>query len=221
MKTLLVIMCYGGDLERIQRHLPFWRESGCDLLFVSPVDDPIRFEQVGHPCAQYALSEHHGVELIRRHIFAFNYSLLHSVEYDAFSFIEADSITLGAIPDHPCGGLRCFVWENTSKPRFQADHYFHWPLWADRSTLAHIASVARTDEPEEGFPDRWLALLCERHSIPFTHEPRAFSRNQLDNPDYMQSAVDAIKAGAIWVHGVKTKEQLEELCSRAGIQKPS
>jgi hypothetical protein len=212
-------MCYGGDMERIHRHLPFWRKSGCDLLFVSPVDRPVRFESVGEPCVQFALSQHYGVELLKRHIFAFNYVLTLPI-YEAFCFIEADSITLGAIPDHPRDGLRCFVWENTSKPRFKADHYLHWPLWMTRRTLEQIAEVATIQEPEEGFPDRWLGLLCEQNNIHFRHEPLAFSRNQLDCEDYMNSAVDAVKAGALWVHGVKTKEQLEELCSRAGIQKP-
>ena len=63
---------------------------------------------------------------------------------------------------------------------------------------------------EKGFIDRFLGLMADLYNLPITAAP-SYSTDTIDRPEFMQAARDAIKNGAVYLHGVKTESQLLEL----------
>ncbi len=65
---------------------------------------------------------------------------------------------------------------------------------------------------ELGSPDCFLGRMTERFSLPISDCPfPVYSRNSLDIPWQLEEAAEAVKSGAVMIHGVKTAAQLDSL----------
>lgn len=209
MKTLLLIFCYGGDNERIERHYPFWhRSAGDNIWFVCPEDSPVSGVET---VLAHGKSQQFGPELIKRMLYGMNLALGLS-DADAFLVTEADCVTVGTIPDHPKDGFRCVIYAN-GDPAWKASSYIHTPWWFDRPTMDAVvrAMSALAPDAELGFPDRHVAWACEQARITPIRDNRLVSHNQFDLPRYMEDARRSIAKGAFALHGVKTEAQLKQL----------
>jgi hypothetical protein len=201
---LLVVFTYEGQNEMLDRHWKgYEKHFGEHILLSFPTDAPC---PRGGVC--FNKSQHYGKELMER-IYK-TLRLVTMMPYDMIYCIEGDSIILSKPPEILSSGLHCFLWNNTEN-RFKAKHYPHWPWAANKPTLSAIVQLMRFRlEEEEGFPDRQMGLICEDNEIPMIHRSDiCYSRNRLDRPEYIEEAREAIKNGAMFIHGIKTKEEFD------------
>lgn len=207
MKPLLVIFSYSGQDEMLNRHWPYFEKAECDILLSSPVDAAC--ERGG---LTYAKSQHYGSQLMARTFWTFRHVL--KLGFDAYYFVEGDSVCLRPAPRKLTDGLHCFLWDNHD-PRFTANQYPHWVLGMNRKTLVALESASRNYDPalESGFPDRLIGRICEESNIPMIHSPKlCHSRNRIsDNPEHEKEARQALKDGIVFLHGIKTQQDLWNL----------
>lgn len=203
---LLIVFCWHGDSERIERHEPYWKRSGCELLYSFPWDAPLR----NRPGFCHERSQQYGEGMIGRHVATLRYALTMGAE--AVYCTEADSICLGSAPDPFADAVGGYVFPDNNE-RFRAKSFTHWAWSFSRPILKRFVEAAEKDwdARTELFPDRWLSWVCERHGIPLRHDERVFSRNQFDTPELVTEARQAVARGCWHLHGTKTAEQLRDV----------
>jgi hypothetical protein len=214
MVTLNAICCVmaHGDLGAqlaFDRHLPFWRNHGCQIYVVSPTNSPVR---TGLHQIPVGPRQHHGSAAnarMRRVLFT-----LLDMPAEWYIIHEYDSLCLMEVP-----GLvweRPVLWANVfpnDDPSFEGKIFFHPPLIMPRATLRAICSASANvrDAAEHGFWDRWLGLVCERAGIPFEgYGPNGYSQNTIAN-HHLPEAIKAVRAGARMIHGIKSPSVLDAL----------
>jgi hypothetical protein len=206
MDSILLVFCWKGDQERFERHLPFWRKSGCFILPVYPHNEPMTI-----PGLAVGRSQQFGVELIDRHIYGMRFAL----ECGAKNIYctEADSICLGKAPEPYRDAVGCCLFNDPDNPRFRAKTFAHWFWSFNRDVLGDFLDAAEKDGDArtELYADRWMSWVCEKHGIPIRDDPRVYSRNQFNYPEIMDEARFARSKGVWAMHGVKTETQLYTL----------
>lgn len=217
MRHLLTIMAHRGAQPAIDLHMPLWRAHGADIIIFCPEDSPVKMEP-GVCVLAMGKAEHHGPESIRRFRFLLNH-LEQQQGYDSFSIFEYDSFCLAGhiqnyMPIKPgIAGHR--FGDNQPNRGFKGEQYFHPPLLLWKMSLEYInrAAMKVDDYAEQSYWDRWLGYVVELAGIPvhdFLKAGEGFSRNTIEPPEIVK-AVEAQKAGAVFFHGVKTKECLEAI----------
>lgn len=209
-RTLLVIHGYASANDMIERHWPFWRQSGCDILGVGREDSEVRWPEkiqtVNIGADRYADKDN----LCRRLVDTFRYCL--TLPYDDFCILEADAINLGPIGAHTGGLLTNKV--GAGSEGFKGNQYFHCPWWADRMTAEWIVEfgdvMLRDGDIEQGWPDRFLGWMFEKFNLPWT-QVRAYSENTIEGEASIKRARKAVESGVKFVHGIKTAEVLAEV----------
>lgn len=205
-KTLLIIFGYGKQDEMLERHRPFFDRAECEIMLVSPADDPF-----SHPSITYGFSQYTGDSVILRHIYALEYAM--RLPFDNFFCVEADSVVLKPIPVHPKNGMNTVVYQNADRS-FKSPFYCHCPWWFDRETLDKWVWTAKVVGPshEKGFADRYMGYVAWQAGINVVDRKDVFySRNRIDSDTYRQEAREAINNGHIHLHGLKTLEDLQSI----------
>lgn len=207
-KHLLTVMTHQGAHETFMRHYPEWKKHGTDILIFA-TEEPYRID-LPHEVLQFGHAEHHGPESIRR--FRFLLSYLAQKPYETFSIFEYDSFCLSVgMPGFTLDGLAGNVFRDDQPDRgFVGTHYVHPPLLFSKATLDKllVSAEALSDHAEGCYWDRWIGLAGEMANVPFLDYLTSnigFARNTIE-PTQIQDAVDAVKNGAVYLHGVKTKE---------------
>lgn len=197
-----------------ERHWPEWtKHPGTDILVFHPASGAIATPPAPG-CAVYDVGFgdacHHGPESIRR--FRWLLRLLgDQTQYHGFTIHEYDSLSLRTEPGPFIDGqLTGLVYRDDRPDRgFVGTTYIHPPLSMTRATLWQIITAMESvpDDAERGFWDRWLGLVCERGMIGLNNGLAGFgfSRNTIEAGD-IAAAVEAVRAGAYLLHGVKTEE---------------
>lgn len=210
MSTLLVILAHSGAQDAIDRHFPFWERTCWDILGVGRENTTTAWPSGAFTFNCGLESYVNGDNHLRRFLDVLTHCLNYS--HSAFCLIEYDCLTFPPMALHP-GGFTS-VLAGYRSPGFTAANYYHCPWWMDRPTaqliIQHGTRLLNERVIEHGFIDRWLGLLCERNDIPIT-PLNAYTRNTLDYPRYITEAREAVRNGAQFIHGCKTKEQFEQL----------
>lgn len=218
MKTALLIHSFAGANEIVKRHWEFYKRSGFDIFGVGRTNticlwpESMRTKNIGVDA--YI----DGDNLPRRLVDTFDW-FLHDEIFKAYSHccvIEYDTIFLTAPPAvdvtaaaHLAGG---------GYPGFTCSHFHHCPWWLDRENAGKFVAKGREmiagGDIEKGSPDFFFSLVMERAGVDVKHLDGTFSRNSLDIPEDRKLCQTLIRSKLLWfVHGVKTKEQLEEILS--------
>lgn len=210
-RKALVVFTYSGQQQMLERHLPFFRKGGADIILVSPRDEPVTAPD-DCTALNVGSSEHYGQSLMQRMNIGIKCA---AADYDTIAVVEGDSIVLGPIHDAQPEGIDCFLYDS-EQPPWKAPHYVHWPWLMSRKTAMRVAAEFHTlislKDIERGFPDRMLGYAAHRAGIPLRHRPDiTYSRNLIDTPEYVAQARDAIAGGAVFVHGVKTQAHLDAI----------
>lgn len=218
-KTLLVILAHSGASEALSRHWKFWELAGCEILGVDRTDTRTQwphkvgthnfFDQISVGMESYASGENH----LRRFIDVIEYCQIAHREHESYCVIEYDALTFGKLPKGPINYFRSHLAGNRS-PGFHGLGFYHCPWWVSARTaelmIDYGRRMLRAELYEQGFLDRWLGLMLDLYDIP-VEAAAAYSHNTLDTPEKIEGAREAIRRGAIFVHGVKTASQLEAL----------
>lgn len=215
MRTLLIILSYARASDMVARHWPYFLRADADIMGVGREDTHCRFppERLVWQANIGKDSYVNGSNLIELHVKALEVALTltHDEQsYTHFALVEPDSIFLKPLPLH-VGGLMATLGGYKS-PGFHGNAFFHGPWYVDRETAKKVVAggqaMLRVGLIENGFPDRWWGLWRELYDIRFT-PLHTYSRNRIDNPQFVIEARRAIKEGYCYVHGIKTAEELK------------
>ena len=231
-KTLLAIISSPQDNELVARHWPFMRLTGWDILGCGTQGrgcvwpDEIQRIDTGviGKKQNAAGSVIHGLIGVELDIWAW---FLERHEYTDVAVVEADNLFVRKPPDHPCNGLYLVTCLPNYSKEFQTPVYFSSPRWADRQTAQQLHAYGRkmfkNKDTEHDVSDRFPALICHRHKIPWINQPAwspsAFAWQAKDwQAAWVRDARAAIKIGCYCLHSVKFSWQLEALRDLLPIQ---
>lgn len=211
---LLVIQGYKKAEERIHRHWPYFLKASCDIFGMDRINGKVNWPKerlVG--TGSWGHDAYVGPGDLIGFLVACLVGL--SAKYDSVCIIENDSIFVRPLPAHPGIGMVATLGGHRSNgDGFRGEHFYHTPWYFHRDSIPMViecaARMQRAQLLEHGFPDRFLGLMVDLYSLPVTHA-QAFSVNTIDRPHYVAEARKAIQAGAFYVHGIKTAEQLRQV----------
>lgn len=213
MNLLLAIHSHPGANARIPVHFPYYEKSGASkILGIGTLGGKCQWpEGVEH----YDIGEDSyisGNHLPRKLLDTMRFMLL--LPYDRFVLIEWDCLFFQPMPEFT--GMVAFHAGNRS-PGMKAERFYHCPWGWDFETGS--AFVKKGDEmiPQveghECSPDVFFGWVCEAAGIPVTQPWTGFSRNSLDCAGDVELARDARLNGAMALHGVKTRRDLDYVMS--------
>lgn len=214
MKTHISIMAHGEARETFKRHFGFWHKqvNGVDEDMLIWFPDRKAFEVPGIQIQAVGKPEHAGNVAIKR----FRYILEHmnSLNYDRYIFHEYDSLSLEPLGDdfNPDVAGNFFEDKIENMGGFRSPIFPHPPLSFSKKGLNKIVSEIRhMPELEGGFWDRWLGLAAHRSGVhwhSFLQNGTGFAHNTVE-PEHFHSLKEAVAAGAVHLHGIKSPEALK------------
>lgn len=217
---ILFIHSYPGANEPVKRHWEYYKRSGCSrIIGVAPVEGqcewPEEVPEIRIGDGKYM----NGDNLPKRLMETVIYSVMKfGGENETICIAEYDTIFLRPVPDFK--GVAAF---RAGGQTFgsKASCFYHNPWMFDCESGERLAREMRKilDEGHCGYgtpessPDVFFGYACERLGIDVQQLLYEYSRNTIDNPQYLEEARQHIKEGCHVVHGVKTKDQLEFITS--------
>jgi hypothetical protein len=216
--NLLVVFNIGDEDPICELFLPYWRRSGSDLLFSSPLDCPSQIPGVNHvQFGRKLTGKREDYWFYQSRVLdTFKYCL--SLPYDGFIFTQYDSVCFGKLPFiHPSDSIHAKVCG--PKAPYESKVCLHPPWCFGKERLEEFTKYASQEpiELEYGVMDRWLPCIMQRHGLPWQHCQWAWSQNAIDTPEFIEMARSAIAAGCLFIHGVKNKKQLHAIIDSAPV----
>lgn len=221
MKTLLAIHSYAAARDQVFWSFPYWKLAGWDIAGFAPADSKHDWPAGTAHVVEFGRQGYAGSELTERFIKTWEIFVGDSRfdTYDSFCLIEYDGIILRTPEPHPGGLLtnhavgpmpHCGLKSQTGG--------FHTPWWADRAAARIIAEEGRKmigeGETEKGSPDMMLGLMVDRRKDLKWSQSKTWSRNGncfVTTPHTMAEAIEAVRGGAWYVHGLRHKTELQQL----------
>ena len=229
MNITTIIFAHGDAIQTINRHLPIWKAYTDNLLIVSPKDNPCILQ--GIDCLSVDKRQHHGPHTLARHLFAMKAALGYNSDF--YVFLEYDALMLKRPEPRPIiqGNLfneRVFFQRQEEWMR-KGSCFLHFPWIFPADKLKEFVDRVELD-PNDGIAhDIWIIqklmdLNMEVHNLLglTPNSPNGtgegYSQNSLDTLKRIENAVYQVKNGAYALHGIKTKEVLEQILEAAGQQ---
>lgn len=213
MRVLCLIHSYPGATNALMLLWAGFKSLGWDLVGVETIDgdhfwpEPIQTIKIGRNV--HWLNDR--CSLPTRMVNSFRYFL--TTDYDRCMVCEYDSYIIGPLPKWPAGLVCNHV--GGQLPDSDAKALLASPWYADRETAAKIVEAGTSliregvcERGPHGSPDVFLALVCERAGIPWTHSD-TYAANTIEGEPYVSQAREAFKRGCRFFHGVKDRAQLE------------
>jgi hypothetical protein len=211
---LLCIHGYPGANEAVQRHWPYFEQSGATrIVGIGTLGGGCEF-----PCESVEIGENAYMKirgsddhLCRR--------LLDTVKWclkqpeDKFAIIEYDTLPLSRMPEWK-GISACLTGGRVNGSI--ATQFFHNPWLFDRASGETLVRALEKVLPESASypnnsPDLFFGLACERANITVGCNFRLFTRNRLDDPEDLALACKMAREGVHFIHGVKTEAQFNAI----------
>lgn len=210
---ILLVHSYGGANRDVVRHYPYWKRTGqfSRIIGVGTEDQLCTFPE-GMEHITIGKSSYIETPALCRRLIDTAAWALSQKPWEQAVIIEYDTILLKPFPKLPVGLSGHLA--GGRLPGCKASFFIHNPWVADRATwqrivLAGLQMLAEGDT-ENNSPDCFIAWVCEKHGIPVNMRAfPSYSRNTLhfarppNQGDFSVEARDAVRAGAVAVHGVK------------------
>lgn len=222
-KTLLAIISSGKDNALVERHWPFFKMTGWQIVGFGTEDrltkwpDDIEHFHNGKMGIKQTPAGPSIFGLVEQELAIWAYFLEHH-EYTDVCVVEADNLFVRKPPQHPCNGLYLVTALPNYSKVFQTPCYFSTPRWGDRQTVQQLYAYGRkmfkNKDTEFDVSDRFPSLICHRHKIPWLNQPAwspsAFVWQAKDWQEaWVRDARAAIKIGMYCLHSCKYQWQLD------------
>lgn len=208
-----IILAHGKAEEAVARHRPNWLSVFEQVITVSPSDDPMSGSVI------IGKSERYGTGCMERMMVA----CILASRFPVAAVLEYDALLMQQIADESVPGDQMFcsvMYANEvtgpdgtlETSWFATPTYGHCPWIATGETWWRILTAGA--DYQYGNPDRWLALACRNAGVEQLGTRESFS-NDRDEPHWsdetIAQAVEAVRGGAIMVHGVKTTKAFDAI----------
>ncbi len=199
-----VVIVHGSASEFIALARKTWEASFKQLVFICPWDDQ-------YPGAMpVGYSEHHGCSAINRMMFA----VLMASKFPMACVFEYDTIFLARPPeDIPPASMFVSCAFHNEDPEFSAKVYAHSPWITSGENWWKIFTCPGVNG-QSGFPDRWLALACEKAGVVQCGIEQAFTWDKEWDNAKIYEAQSFMREGGLILHGVKTVENFERIFAK-------
>lgn len=218
MKDVCYIHSYPGCATTLAMLWPGFRLMSIPLIGVECVGEPTRWPEpiktIEAGINAYANVDNYN--LPSRLVLTLKHFL--TTEYDRCLIAEYDSLILGPMPDYPSGFTTHLA--GGRLPGSEASHFYHSPWISDRDAAADIirvgmelmmdGTVGRGPQGTHGAPDVFLGLIADRCGMKF-NESGTVSYNTIESPEQIAVARKSIAEGCWFLHGVKTRQQMEAI----------
>lgn len=213
MKPLLAIFAHHGTEDALQRHWPFFERTGADIIGIGRLDTKVNWPTGTLTDVNVGLQSYvNGNNLPNR--FLDTLELMLNFPHEDLILTEWDSIFLKPLPPNPDCDFEGTLFYNED-PNFECPHYFH-PYWrftrkSAQRFIDHGRELVKRGNIEHGQKDRFVGRVVM--DLRFRWKANGcFSANTIDRPELQAEARKYIAEGGYFIHGVKTKEQLDSLC---------
>ena len=222
MSVLLAIISHPRDNLLISRHWKYFKQTGWPILGAGTNDrtcewpEPVIRLDTGKIGKKETPAGSSIYGLVEQELDIWKYFLDHP-QFDSVCVVEADNLFVRKPPEHPGGIYLVTLLPNCERPGlFKTPVYFSTPRWADRVIVEALYSkgveMFRRGDVEHFISDRFPALICYRHQIPWKATPNwSPSVRAVSESEWISEARSAIRAGAWCLHSVKTQAQLSAL----------
>ena len=209
MSLLVVVLCYDGDQDQVQRQLPLYQHHGAPVLALSPEDAPANIQGVANRSG--GLSGWKGAHVA--HKLLLHWKMILEEPQDWFLMHEPDTLCLRPdLPDYIFESEDVFWCINP-----QREGGIHSPPWfCHRKVLKQL--VAAADEHIEEWNRHWGAPEPDGagmgNSEMMSTAVYASGVEWNSFPEYawtykegdLGGIIQAVQSGAYWLHGMKTAE---------------
>lgn len=217
-KLLMAVHSYPGANPIVARHWQYYHNAGADQIIGIGTEgsgcewpENIPTASIGVNRYMDGKSDH----LCRRFIQTIEECFMNGMEWDHLCIIEYDAIFLKPMPRDLPAGIVAHLAGGTPAG-CTCTRFYHCPWIMDRETARRVISCGKQmiaeRDIELGSPDCFLGKMIDRFSLPITDCPfPVYSRNSLDIPAHLEEAKQAVKSGAVMIHGVKDAKMLAAL----------
>ncbi len=216
-KTLLVIQAHGGMEPHIQRHWPYWKASGLDMLCIDRVDAKVEWPELVNQMSigKSTYIDRKGGNMLHILVGSFAVCLNEQFkDYSDFMMIDYDAVIIGEVPPHPGGFASVIAAYPPPDWGSKATRCMGTPWWMDRRSCEVFVETGlkmlAQSEYDNGTPDCYCGLILDRTGVLF-NEVNSFHRNTLDMrlPRLLNECRDAIQRGAWIIHGFRDAQHLD------------
>ena len=224
-ETLLVVQAHGGMEPHIQRHWPYWKASGLDMLGVDRVDGRVQWPE---PIPTVTIGRSTYIDkaagnMSKIMVETFRHCLSERwADYSDFMMIDYDAVIIAKPPAHPGGFASTLAAYCPPEWQTKSTRCFGTPWWMDRETCERFVVEGERSlalgEYDNGAPDCYCGLILDRTKIHFS-PVNSFHRNTLDMrlPRLLDECKAAIQGGAWIIHGFRDAQHLDYVLGRIPI----
>jgi len=217
-KTLLIIQSYRDHKPLVDMVWPQHALHGWPIFGITPEDSDHAWKPDIFHCAMIGKGGYIQPDVIKRWVRTWEIVTTEEKfsEFTDFCMVESDSVFLRKPEPHP-GGLLTKLSGGAVGGASKASRFFHCVWWADRETAKIIVEEGKKLMAEGEFelnsPDLFLGLITDRRPEIKVSESNTWSCNGNDLQNRMHQCEAAVKAGAYFVHGLRTRKEYDHLLS--------
>jgi hypothetical protein len=211
---LVVVMAHSDARGAVERHKKYWEACG-RVVYLVPTDAELPSIEAEQWRARPRA--HVGPDAILRVVDGLERASKEPHPY--ILFCEYDAVVLDPPKFRPINGeVMAPAFGDTREERgFEGTLYCHPPLFLNRKTAAVLVDELKKYGPgvERGFWDRAVGLAIERSQgrlrcTDLWARGACFACNPIDERN-LETACEAVRTGATFIHGVKTEFTLNAL----------
>lgn len=214
-KILNVVMTHPEAHQVYVRNKKYWDHHGWPTLTYTTADTPK--SMYPKEVLAFGACQHHGSASLDRFRYLIRSLANISEERGITHFMvnEYDSFCLTPTVSPLMFG-DC-IWGNLHHEipgtKFVGTEWIVPPLFASAKIIRRLADACdkMMDQECGGFWDRWIGHICQQSGIPMMpYGTMGFSVNTIEDAT-IPSAVDSIRSGAVFLHGVKSQKSFEAI----------
>lgn len=213
-KPLVVVTGHKTVKKTIERHWPYFKRSGADLCGAASENTPDLWpEKI--PLIDLGPEQGRGGDVLCRNFITTLREFLNHPElqeYDSVAICEYDCVFVAPLPPFSGGFRACLA--GGPYPGLKANNFWH-PIWQmDRAmacrVIIHGTKMIQEGDTEKGFTDFFVGRINDLHELGIVHFPGIYSQNTMEVPACQEQCRLLIQEKRVFfVHGIKTKEQLD------------
>lgn len=204
---LALVMAHSEARAAVVRHLPIWRRFADRVVITTPHDSELYIDGIEQ--VTIGQKSHHGEVSAGRISLTLRWAL--TQEWDVLQLHEYDSLCLAPGPVVHQNEIAALRYKQNKPWKYRGEFYLHYPHFYSRhAAQSMLALIPKVRQPDRWMSDRLLGVAAKMAHVSVNNlraNGTGWSKNTIEAAHYPQM-IERIKAGARYIHGIKTEECL-------------